>query len=350
MKNFINKYFAAANGYDGFRSYFNKIFDPHEFERIYVLKGGPGTGKSSLMKRTKKYFLNKEYECEEIYCSSDPNSLDGVIVKSKDKKVAIIDGTAPHETDAKIPGAIDEIIDLGIAWKKEELIHNREQILSLNNDKGRHYKNAYEYLNLAGQFSTKISSRIKKSYNSSNAEIFSILSNIGNISLSRNEEVKLISSFGKTGYKTLNLGIVGAKKCISVSGVYGSEYIFMNELYDEIKRMKLSYILSPSPFSNDKIEAIYIHNNETFITTNFTYDIQVKTDILLNEDVLNEHKDIIQYYSHEVDSLLKMAQKELSLASECHFALEALYTPTMNFNILDSINQKVIEEIDVCLK
>ena len=44
------KYFAAANSYKGFKSYFDRIFAPEQFDRIYIIKGGPGTGKSSIMK------------------------------------------------------------------------------------------------------------------------------------------------------------------------------------------------------------------------------------------------------------------------------------------------------------
>ena len=33
-------FFAAANGYSGFRSYFDKIFNPKDYDAIYILKGG----------------------------------------------------------------------------------------------------------------------------------------------------------------------------------------------------------------------------------------------------------------------------------------------------------------------
>jgi len=45
----VNSYFAAANGYDGFVSYFEKVFDAKDYTRLFILKGGPGTGKSSIM-------------------------------------------------------------------------------------------------------------------------------------------------------------------------------------------------------------------------------------------------------------------------------------------------------------
>ena len=132
MKNGIKKYFAAANGFYGFRSYFGTVFDRKEFDRVYILKGGPGTGKSTIMKRILAAFEENGFDCEIILCSSDPSSLDGVIIKTNETKVAILDGTAPHEEDTRYPGAIDEIINLGEAWNEKTLINHRDEIVNLN--------------------------------------------------------------------------------------------------------------------------------------------------------------------------------------------------------------------------
>ena len=66
MELVIPKYFAAANSYGGFISYFDKLFDSKEYNRIYVLKGGPGTGKSSFMKKVSAHFHNAGCYVEEI--------------------------------------------------------------------------------------------------------------------------------------------------------------------------------------------------------------------------------------------------------------------------------------------
>ena len=90
-------FFASSNSYDGFVSYFDNVFNSKNYTRIFILKGGPGTGKSTIMKKVAEYADTMNFYNEAIYCSSDSNSLDGVIISNEKAKIAIIDGTAPHE-------------------------------------------------------------------------------------------------------------------------------------------------------------------------------------------------------------------------------------------------------------
>ena len=58
LQNKCAHYFAAANTYKGFESFFDEIFNTEKLERIYILKGGPGAGKSTLMQRTYPHMLS----------------------------------------------------------------------------------------------------------------------------------------------------------------------------------------------------------------------------------------------------------------------------------------------------
>ncbi len=87
----IKKVFPGSNTADGFFSFYDYIVNPR---RIFIIKGGPGVGKSTLMKNIGTRFNEKGYDIEYYYCSSDSNSLDGVVIP--DLGVAVIDGTAPH--------------------------------------------------------------------------------------------------------------------------------------------------------------------------------------------------------------------------------------------------------------
>lgn len=87
-------FFLGANTPQGFVSRFDQLADPKEGWREFVIKGGPGTGKSTLMRKIAEELQPRVEHMELIHCSSDADSLDGVIFH--DLKAAIADGTPPH--------------------------------------------------------------------------------------------------------------------------------------------------------------------------------------------------------------------------------------------------------------
>ena len=136
----IKHYYASANSSLGFVDYFDSNLQG--LDRLYILKGGPGTGKSTLMKKFGQHFYDEGYDVEFIHCSSDPNSLDAVIVPVL--KVGIVDGTAPHVVEPKAPGALEEYVNLGTAWDSKKLIPHREVLLKSRQLIAMNYEKAYE--------------------------------------------------------------------------------------------------------------------------------------------------------------------------------------------------------------
>ena len=98
MKGKMRKLFPGANTSNGFYSYFDYII-PKDVNRIFCLKGGPGVGKSSLMKKVAKEFVERGYDVEVFPCSSDPASLDAVVIK---KLKVVYSEEQPQELKKKI--------------------------------------------------------------------------------------------------------------------------------------------------------------------------------------------------------------------------------------------------------
>ena len=111
--------FAAANSGEGFKSFYGEIFSPERLLRRYLIKGGAGSGKSSLMRRVAQAVSSRGHCVEYYYCSSDPNSLDGITIS--DMGISFIDGTAPHVYEPTCVGAFEEIINLGAFWNRDVL-------------------------------------------------------------------------------------------------------------------------------------------------------------------------------------------------------------------------------------
>ena len=88
------QYFLGANAPSGFYSLYSCLLPPEEARAIYILKGGPGCGKSTLMRRIGAWAEEAGLETEYILCSGDPDSLDALVLPQTG--TAIVDGTAPQ--------------------------------------------------------------------------------------------------------------------------------------------------------------------------------------------------------------------------------------------------------------
>ena len=139
-------FFAAANSGEGFKSFYREIFSPEKLLRRYLIKGGAGSGKSTLMRRVAEYASEHGHRVEYYYCSSDYTSLDGIVI---DGRVSLVDSTAPHILEPELAGATDEIVDTGLFWDSRVLSAQKERIAELSARKGECYRGAYRYLEAA---------------------------------------------------------------------------------------------------------------------------------------------------------------------------------------------------------
>ena len=144
-------YFAASNSKNGFFSYYSQCFDDARVGRLYAIKGGPGTGKSRFMRDVAEAGERVGWHAEYIYCSSDPDSLDGVIMTGERTCIALLDATAPHVYEPSRPGVREEIVNLGAFWHAEALAEKRDEVDALNAQKSAAYRLAYRYLAGAGE-------------------------------------------------------------------------------------------------------------------------------------------------------------------------------------------------------
>ncbi len=122
----ILNYYAGGNTARGFHDLFSSTLE--RLDRIFILKGGPGTGKSTLMKKIGEKWGEK-YDIEYIHCSADYGSIDGVIIPSL--SVGVVDGTAPHVIEPKYPGIVEEYVNLGESWDSEKLQDHKGEVVRL---------------------------------------------------------------------------------------------------------------------------------------------------------------------------------------------------------------------------
>jgi energy-coupling factor transporter ATP-binding protein EcfA2 len=147
--------FPGGNTSRGFYSFYDYVIEP-EAKRIFVIKGGPGVGKSSLMRQIGQVMLNEAFDIEFHYCSLDNNSLDAIVIPAL--RIAMIDGTAPHIVDPKHPAVVDEIINLGEHWEEAHIRPYRDTLLKLNQQIKLYFRHAYQCLTQARLFNDEVES------------------------------------------------------------------------------------------------------------------------------------------------------------------------------------------------
>lgn len=134
--------FPGSNTPEGFKGFMD--CDLAHMERIFVLKGGPGCGKSTLMKKIAQNMADRGYDVEVWMCSSAPESLDGVVIG--ELAVAVVDGTAPHIVEPKLPGVVEEIVNLGEHWNQSQLREHKDEIRQLAGEIQQCFERAYAQL------------------------------------------------------------------------------------------------------------------------------------------------------------------------------------------------------------
>ena len=328
-------FFAGANSGHGFVSYYDSILKDEKIEKIYILKGGPGTGKSSFMKKAAEYATRLGKSVERYICSSDPDSLDGVVI---DGRYAILDGTAPHTVDPHLAGVRDEIINLGVFWDDLALKKRASEIEELTKSKGECYKKAYRYLS-AYENICELNSAITVPYflgdkaKRSIDRIFSRLSLGGGY----RADSGIISSVGMKGKVRYDTYERFADKIFLIDDCLDSGHIYLRYVMEKARLTDTPIRVSYDPVCCDRPNAVFLCGGRVVFAV-----LGGDGALYESETVRINMKRFFDATSKEVraefrlntklaESVMDSALEALRAAGEYHFALEEIYASCMDF-------------------
>ena len=140
-------FFLGANSGRGFQNLFGEFCAPENHYDLLVLKGGPGAGKSTMMRRIGQAMEEHGEQVEYLYCSGDPKSLDGVHIPRI--RTAVVDGTSPHVIEPQYPAAADRYVNLGEFYDIAAAKTARADIIRHTKDVSAAYQRAYRALGAA---------------------------------------------------------------------------------------------------------------------------------------------------------------------------------------------------------
>ncbi len=338
---FAKKYFCAVNSGKGFMSFYNDLI--RKAERIFIIKGGPGTGKSRFMHEVASAAERCGKTVDYYYCSSDSSSLDAIMT---DGKTLFLDGTFPHSVDTAAPGVRDNIIDLGSFWDVAALIGQRKRIADLNRKKSSCFCRAYGYLSAAAEAAT-VADSITESFVISEklrraaARELSAIPDGEGFAVSK----VALSSFGMNGSVTLDTFERVAARYVGIADFKGTAHIFTQELLTLAEKKRLKVTVAVDPLIPERTEAILIegHGLAFEIGGHGEKCINMKRfiDPVACRICRNEYKlaDTLR------GALTDAALASLQAASTYHFALEKIYGEAMDFAAKEEYTNNFISEL-----
>lgn len=354
-KGCVKKVYPGGNTSKGFYSYYNNIIDVKEANRFFIIKGGPGTGKSSFMKKISQNMIEKGYDVEQFFCSSDNGSLDGVGIPAL--KVAIIDGTSPHVVDPIYPGSIDEILNFGEFWDvdKMEMKKNKDDIVKSTTTVSKLFKRAYKFLAAAKSIRDDLETIYKvalddKKFNIAlnelSEELFKDLKGIGEIGKIRQLFGSAITPKGWVNHYDTIVEPMGNIYCLKGDYVAGMSK-FMGEIVGEAVKKGLDVEIYYEALDAKSIETIIIPKLSVAITSSQKYRDKkvIDFDSFMSKDVLEEEKEAIKTDQQWMNQLIKMGSQNVAAAKAEHDVLEGYYVPNMDFEKIDEYRKQIEEKM-----
>lgn len=353
-KGFIKRLLPGSNTSVGFYSYFEYVIDEKEARKIYYLKGGPGVGKSYMMKKIAYEMVNKGLDIECHHCAADPESLDAIVIPSIN--IAIIDGTSPHKIDPRYSSVTGVIVNLGEFLNEEALRKNKSSIIESTEDNKNIYVRTYKYLAAAKLIHDDIEwiNSYSMDFNKVNKETDQLINKYLDIIKSKNnigKERHLFGSSytlkGRVDHTETYIGII--EKIIYIKGDEGTgRSTLLKKLGDTALNKGYNVEIYHEPLVAEKIESIVIPELNLAFTTNnkFINEETVDLDIYIDDMKIKKYKKELEHSKRIFNKLLGDVFIYLGKTSSVHDEMEKYYAPNINYQALDKTRKNILKEIN----
>lgn len=332
-------YFVASNSAGGFWSRYSETFDDRRIGRLYAIKGGPGTGKSRFMRDVANAGTAHGWRAEMIYCSSDSDSLDGIILtKEGEEGIAVLDATAPHVYEPRRPGYREEIVNLGEFWSAEALRGERDELDRLDREKAEAYRRAYRYLAGYGGMTESLEELTAPFLRERAILRFAarLTRDLPNGSEFR-PRTALMRGIGMRGRVVFDTFFAQAEKICLIEDCHGSAYLLMREIYRQAAEKRLAVRVSRNPILPERTDALFFADSGVVFavlpeeTCRFPHR-SVSMRRFVDTGGMRRVRESVNYAERVRRVMLTGAVEELERAANLHFRIEAIYERAMDFS------------------
>ena len=338
-------FFLGANSKDGFVSLLPQ-FRQESPRRLYTVKGGPGCGKSTCIRRLSEALGGAE---EYFLCSSDPDSLDGAALPG----LALLDGTAPHVFEPAFPGCDGDYLSLPPFLDREGLETQAPALYALKAASAAHYAQAYRLLKAAALLREDRRERAaalltRQPEGRTGALLREIPKAPGPGVLRR----RFLDGVTPRGCLCLWDTVTdNCRRVIALRDSYGLAGPLLEGLlegaldrgqevcacYDPVEPQRLRHLLLPGCSL-----AFVTHSGRELP---FAPTRMVHIDAMLDAGRLAKERPLLRLKKHTEDSLLEDAVSSIAAAHTLHDHMEAIYRPHIDLAAMEDHYSKLLKQI-----
>ena len=347
-------FFLGANSEEGFFSLYDQLLGGR-LDDLMILKGGPGCGKSTFMRRVGAAMERVGERVVYINCSGDPDSLDGAIFL--DRNAAIVDGTSPHVLEPTYTVASERYVDLTRFYNVDAAKARRAEIVALSDEYRAHYRSAYHVLRaldeVAGERRTVLHAQMD----------FSKLARRVNAILARELRGEGSGS-GRVDHAFLGGLTHRGDICrfdtvetlcpriyeLNDSAGLGAE--MLKAVCDVASERHFDVIACPAPDRPRELQHVLIpEKGVAFITSNARIPYEgkpyrrLRLDAMTEERLTRTQKAKLRFMRRVETSLRDEAVSALANAKHAHDALENAYHPCVDFEGVTALAEQEIDRI-----
>ncbi len=359
MKDYIKSthYYLGANSGEGFVSRFDELDCMLGLSKKIIIKGGPGTGKSRMIRRVAEHYEELGKSVEYIHCSSDPNSLDGIIVD--ELGICVADGTAPHVLDAELPGIRDSIVNTGDFWDEKVLKDQEEAVKDIQKRIKYEYNSVYRALKGAERLKSDNFNLVETYVKREKLKSFTQRLIKKELPFSDNPSPyyyrRYLSGITPEGVLVFwNTVRSLCNRIFVIKDEYGTGRHILEDLRTSaiLRRQNVIACLCPL-YENEVTEHLLLPDlGVAFVTSNLHHSFEgdffkaINMQRFYDVEGVRGHRNRLRFNSKTASALIDKACEMLSGIKLLHDRLEGYYVKSMDFLKLEGLTKSVIDRLD----
>ena len=355
MENRIPLFFAGASSINGYCSHLGEIYKPDGGWRTYIIKGGAGMGKSTMMKKIASELISNGADAWLAPCPGDPDSLDAAVFPGI--KACIMDGTAPHVVNPKYPEVCEVIVNLGDQCDHNKMLSHSDEVISAFKQSDLLYQRATRYIAataslLADNYRVACDCTDMRRAAEYGAQL--AMRTLPKKSGRGEEQIRFLSAVTPKGLIFFSDTVeTMCDRVFIVEDEYGAaSRAIMSAV--RITALQLGYdiICCMCPFAPDeKPEHIFVPElGLGFITQNH----YLKTDSderriharrFISASALSSHRQRLSFNRRAINELINGTVSTFSQAKALHDSIEKCYIECMDFAAVDQRRKQITDEL-----